>query len=124
MAERARQNLEEHAKQTSEGLYAEDSEGEVGDMRSLVDRLFGQNTSRGEQASSSTSQAVYPTGLNPIELPKSRQRATTRKGTKREGDEPEGVPRRIRAKSQPPIGTVAEAKPRGRPKGSANKPKS
>ena len=104
-------------------VCAEDSEGEVSDTKSLVDRLFGQNTGRGEKASSSTSQAVYPSGLNPVELPKTKQRATTRKGTKREGDEPEGVPRRRRANSLPSPEKMAEAKPRGRPKGSTNKPK-
>ena len=88
-----------------------------------MDCVF-KKPSSGEIASSSTSQAVYPSGINPVPLPKARQRATTRKGTKREGDEPESVPRRIRAKSQPPLGTVAEAKPSGRPKGSTNKPKS
>ena len=84
-------------------------------MNDVIDNVF-KKPSSGEIASSSTSKAVYPSGINPAPTPKAKP-----KGTKREGDEPESVPRRIRAKSQPPPET--EAKPRGRPKGSANKPK-
>lgn len=50
-----------------------------------------------EQASSSTSKTVYPTGVNAPPLP--RQRVTERKGTRRETDDPEGVPRRITKKT-------------------------
>ena len=62
-------------------------------------------------------------GLNPVPLPTARQRSTSRKGTMREGDEPEGIPRRIRSKSLPQFDSIAEVKQRGRPKGSTNKPK-
>ena len=33
-----------------------------------------KKTSSGEQASSSTSQAVYPTGVNPVVMPKAKGR--------------------------------------------------
>ena len=76
-----------------------------------MSNVFG---SKEEQASSSTSKAVYPSGLNAIDLstPEPRKKATKRQGTKREGDEPEGIPRRTREKSQP----SAEPKPKGEPK--------
>jgi hypothetical protein len=74
--------------------------------------FFG-NTNIGEQASSSRSKPVYPSGWNPVDLSTpQRQRATKRQGTKREGDEPEGVPRRIREKSQPMPEPKAKAKSR------------
>ena len=86
-----------------------------------------------EQASSSNDLPVYPTGLNPVQIPKAkakaRGRSTTRAGTKRETDEPEGIPRRVRPKSTPPIfSTMQETtkptpKKQGRPPGSKNKPK-
>ena len=150
MADRAKQNLEEHVKQTAKGLFDDEADedpfksesdspsknnfsGYIGRsvkerhvkeiLNDVIDNVF-KKPSSGEIALSSTSKAVYPAGLNPVPLPKSRPRAITRKGTKREGDEPESVTRRIKAKSQPPHGTVAEAKPRGRLKGSTNKPKS
>jgi hypothetical protein len=149
MAERAKQNLREHVKQTAKGIFDTDSEADyysedenipakvnLGDIKKgirekhvkeilndVVENVFKQSKGP-EQASSSSYQAVYPTGLNPAPLPKkTRSRSTTRPGTQREGNDPEGVPRRIRAKSQPPIKTIPEAKPKGRPRGSTNKPK-
>ena len=114
MAERAKQDLEEHVKQTARGLFA-DSEPEDlpkppgRSIKTILSNVFG---GREELASSSTSKAVYPVDLSTPE-PKTK-RATKRPGTKREGDEPEGVPRRTREKSQPSV--EPKAKPKGKSK--------
>ena len=128
--------LQKHLKDVAKGLTAdyEESDHDYGSVlsRSMtegsLERYFGdgpKNTTYSadaprERASSSGQAAVYPMGINPIKLPKpTRTRSTSRLGTKREGNDPEGVPRRVRAKSRPPetIQEVKpEAKPRGRPK--------
>ena len=119
MAERAKQDLDSHVRQTAKGIY--DTESELEDLpkppgrsiKTILSNVFGGR----EQASSSTSKAVYPSGLNPVDLstpePKTK-RATKRPGTKREGDDPEGVPRRTREKSQPSV--EPKAKPKGKSK--------
>ena len=144
MAERARQDLDSHVKQTARGIFDSDSDSDpfkseasyVGRsvkerqvkeiLDDVIDNIFKRPTTE-EQASSSTSQPVYPSGLNTVALPKTRARARSSKspGTKREGNEPESVPRRIRTKSLPPTlkdDPKPEPKPKGRPKGSTNKP--
>ena len=68
-----------------------------------------------EKASSSSSKPTYPMGLNAVELPKPRARSTSRKGTKKEGNDPEGVPRRIRSKTTPLFESMPEKKRVGRP---------
>jgi len=139
MAERANQDLQEHIKATSEGLYADSeklSEKSVlsdliketkakDQAKQILSKVFDtgvKNVVRKEllqeQASSSTSQPIYTEAL-----PKTRGRSTSRPGTKRESDEPEGIPRRIRSKSRPPIEAIPEKRGPGRPFGSKNKPK-
>ena len=128
--------LQKHLKDVEKGMTSdhEESNYDYGSVlsRSMtegsLERYFGdgpKNTTYSadaprERASSSGQAAVYPMGINPIKLPKpTRTRSTSRLGTKREGNDPEGVPRRVRAKSRPPetIQEVKpEAKPRGRPK--------
>ena len=91
MADKAQQDLGEHIKQTAKGLYDDDSESDpfkseasyigrsVKEQRvkeilnDVIDNIF-RNPSSGEQASSSGSQAVYPTGVNPVVIPKAKGR--------------------------------------------------
>ena len=131
LAERATQDLQEHIKATSEGLYADSeklSEKSVlsdliketkakDQAKQILSKVFDtgvKNVVRKEllqeQASSSTSKPVYTEAL-----PKTRGRSTSRPGTKRESDNPEDIPRRIRSKSQPPIQTIPEKRGPGRP---------
>ena len=124
MAEKAKLDLDEHVRQTARGLFADSDPEDLSkaeqtagrDIKTMLGNFFG-NTNTGEQASSSTSKQVYPSGLNAVDLSTpQRKRATKRQGTKREGDEPEGVPRRIREKSQPMPETKAEPKAKAKPK--------
>ena len=125
MAERAKQDLDKHVRQTAKGIFADSdpedlskAEQKAGrDIKTMLGNLFG-TTNTGEQASSSTSKPVYPSGINPVDLSTpQRKRATRRQGTQREGAEPEGVPRRRREKSQP----MPEAEPKAKAKPKARK---
>ena len=91
MAERAKQDLDAHVKQTAKGRFDTDSEADPFQseasytgrsvkerhvkeiLNDVIDNIF-KNPGSGEQASSSGSQAVYPTGVNPIVIPKARGR--------------------------------------------------
>jgi hypothetical protein len=124
MAERAKQDLDKHVRQTAKGIFDDSDPEDLSkpeqkagrDIQTMLGNFFG-NTNTGEQASSSTSKQVYPSGINPVDLSTpQRKRATRRQGTKREGDEPEGVLRRIREKSQPMPEAKAEPKAKAKPK--------
>jgi len=126
MAQTANSDLDEHIKATAEELDGYETESDASSPKNMLQQVFekAKKLVKGEeQASSSTGKSVYPTGVNSVTLPTARTRSTSRKGTKREGDDPEAVPRRIRSKSKPPIQAIPEAKPKGRPSGSKNKPK-
>ena len=91
MAEKGQQDLAEHIRQTARGLFDTDSETDpfkseasyIGKsvkerhvreiLNDVIANVF-KNPSSGEQASSSTSQAVYPTGVNPVVIPKAKGR--------------------------------------------------
>jgi hypothetical protein len=123
MAEKAKLDLDEHVRQTARGLFADSDPEDLSkqkagrDIKTILGSLFG-TTNTGEQASSSTSKQVYPSGINPVDLSTpQRKRATRRQGTQREGAEPEGVPRRRREKSQP----MPEAEPKAKAKPKARR---
>ena len=126
LRKRARENkmneeLQRHLQETSEGLYDDAASNASFKQADIQKALQGSLMSAPNQPSSS-SNTPPPFGLNAVQVPKVRARSTSTRGTKREGDESEGVPRSRRAKSRPPE-VIPEAKPKGRPKGSTNKPK-
>ena len=49
----------------------------------MIDNMFKKPCS-GEQASSSTSHAVYPTGVNPVVMPKAKRRPAGSKNKRKD----------------------------------------
>ena len=89
MAEKAKQDLDEHVRQTAKGIFDTESESDPSQsevsyvgrsvkerhvreiLDDVIDNIF-KKPSSGAQASSSSSQAVYPTGVNPVVMPKAK----------------------------------------------------
>ena len=114
---RARENkmneeLQKHLQETSEGLYDDEASNASFKQEDIQKALQDSLKTAPNQPSSSSNTPPPPFGINAVPLPK-RRRSTSARGSKREGDMPEEVPRRIRAKSRPPE-TITEEIKRGR----------
>ena len=102
MAEKAKQDLDEHVRQTAKGIFDTESESDPSEstasyvgrsvkerqvreiLDDVIDNIF-KNPNSGEQASSSSApQAVYPTGVNPVVMPKAKGRPAGSKNKRKD----------------------------------------
>ena len=90
MAEKAKQDLDKHVRQTAKGIFDTESESDPSQsevsyvgrsvkerhvreiLDDVIDNIFKKPSSGEQASSSSSSQAVYPTGVNPVVMPKAK----------------------------------------------------